>query len=80
MDKRNSKPKDVELSTPDQQEKTIRSGDLNVEMNLDALNEVKKKYKKIKKYMRSSLFAIKMMDGNEKLVTNLIKNTQDTLM
>jgi hypothetical protein len=70
----------VELSTPDQQEKTIRSGDLNVEMNLDALNQVKKKYKKIKKYMRSSLFAIKMMDGNEKVVTNLIKNTQDTLM
>jgi predicted transcriptional regulator len=80
MDKRNSEPKDVELSTPEQQEKTIRSGDLNVEMNLDALNEVKKKYKKIKKYMRSSLFAIKMMDGNEKVVTNLIKNTQDTLM
>jgi predicted transcriptional regulator len=80
MDKRNSEPKDVELSTTDQQEKTIRSGDLNVEMNLDALNEVKKKYKKIKKYMRSSLFAIKMMDGNEKVVTNLIKNTQDTLM
>jgi hypothetical protein len=80
MDKRNSEPKDVELSTPEQQEKTIRSGDLNVEMNLDALNEVKKKYKKIKKYMRSSLFTIKMMDGNEKVVTNLIKNTQDTLM
>jgi hypothetical protein len=80
MDKRNSEPKDVELSIPDQQEKTIRSGDLNVEMNLDALNQVKKKYKKIKKYMRSSLFAIKMMDGNEKVVTNLIKNTQDTLM
>jgi len=80
MDKRNSEPKDVELSTTDQQEKSIRSGDLNVEMNLDALNEVKKKYKKIKKYMRSSLFTIKMMDGNEKVVTNLIKNTQDTLM
>jgi predicted transcriptional regulator len=80
MDKRNSEPQDVELPTTEQQEKTIRSGDLNVEMNLDALNEVKKKYKKIKKYMRSSLFAIKMMDGNEKLVTNLIKNTQDTLM
>jgi hypothetical protein len=70
----------MELSTTDQQEKPIRSGDLNVEMNLDALDEVKKKYKKIKKYMRSSLFTIKMMDGNEKVVTNLIKNTQDTLM
>lgn len=68
----------MELSTPDQQqEKTVNSGDLNVEMNLDHLKDVKKKYKKIKKYMKSSLFAVKVMDGNEKVVSKLLKEFED---
>jgi hypothetical protein len=46
-------------------------------MNIDGLKEVKKKYKKIKKYMRSPLFAIKMMDGNEKVVSNLLKELEN---
>jgi predicted transcriptional regulator len=78
MDRRNSEPKGMELSTPDQQqEKTVNSGDLNVEMNLDHLKDVKKKYKKIKKYMKSSLFAVKVMDGNEKVVSKLLKEFED---
>ena len=52
--------------------------ELNVKMNLDALKDVKKKYKKIKKYMRSSLFAVKIMDGNEKVVSKLLKDVTDT--
>ena len=52
--------------------------ELNVTMNLDALKDVKKKYKKIKKYMRSSLFAVKIMDGNEKVVSKLLKDVTDT--
>lgn len=51
--------------------------ELNVTMNLDALKGVKKKYKKIKKYMRSSLFAIKVMDGNEKIVSKLLKDLEN---
>jgi hypothetical protein len=51
--------------------------ELNVRMNLDALENVKKKYKKIKKYMRSSLFAVKIMDGNEKVVSKLLKDVTD---
>ena len=77
MDERNSESQDVELPTTEQQEKTVKSGDLNVHMNLDYLKEVKKKYKKIKKYMRSPLFTVKVMDGNEKVVSNLLKELQD---
>jgi predicted transcriptional regulator len=60
-----------------QKEKTIDSGDLNVKMNLDYLKDVKKKYKKIQKYMKSSLFAVKVMDGNEKVVSKLLKEFED---
>lgn len=60
-----------------QKEKTIDSGDLNVKMNLDHLKDVKKKYKKIQKYMKSSLFAVKVMDGNEKIVSKLLKEFED---
>ena len=60
-----------------QKEKTINSGDLNVKMNLDHLKDVKKKYKKIQKYMKSSLFAVKVMDGNEKVVSKLLKELED---
>lgn len=60
-----------------QKEKTIDSGDLNVKMNLDYLKDVKKKYKKIQKYMKSSLFAVKVMDGNEKIVSKLLKEFED---
>ena len=68
----------MELSTGGiQKEKTIDSGDLNVEMNLDYLKDVKKKYKKIQKYMKSSLFAVKVMDGNEKVVSKLLKEFED---
>jgi predicted transcriptional regulator len=78
MDIRNSEPESMELSTGGiQKEKTIDSGDLNVEMNLDYLKDVKKKYKKIKKYMKSSLFAVKVMDGNEKVVSKLLKEFED---
>ena len=70
MDIRESEPQSVELPTSGiQKEKTVDSRDLNVKMNLDYLKDVKKKYKKIQKYMKSSLFAVKVMDGNEKVVS-----------
>jgi len=49
---------------------------LNVSLNIDAIDGVKKKYKKIKKYMKSNLFQIKMMDGNEKIVSSLLQDDQ----
>lgn len=45
----------------------------NVVVYKDEVQDLIKKYKKIKKYMKSSLFEIKTIDGNETLVSNLIK-------
>jgi hypothetical protein len=77
MDRRNSESKDVGVQPEGKQEKEIRSGDLNIEMNLDAINDVKKQYKKLKRYMRSSIYTIAMMDGKEKIVSDLLKDSED---
>lgn len=77
MDRRNYQSEDVELSTIGEKEKKVISGDMNVEMNLDAIKEVKKQYKKIKKYMRSSIYTVAMMDGKEKIVSRLLKDQED---
>jgi len=67
----------VGLHTNGKEEKEIVSGDLNIEMNLDAIKEVRKQYKKIKRYMRSSIYTIAMMDGTEEKVSRLIKDQED---
>lgn len=46
----------------------------------DEVNELLKKYKKIKKYMKSSLYQVKTMDGTETLVSDLIKEYEEDLM
>ena len=48
-----------------------------VEINQEEYKKVLKKYKKIKKYMKSNLFEIKMMDGTEKLVSDLTKEAYE---
>ena len=65
------------LHSEGEQEKEVRSGDLNIEMNLDAIADVRKQYKKIKRYMRSSIYTIAMMDGTEKKVSRLLEDTED---
>ena len=52
--------------------------DLNVNANIsiDGLADVRKKYKKIKRYMKSNLFQIKTMDGTETIVSNLLKDNK----
>jgi len=77
MDGRNDQPENVELSTTGEEEKKVVSGDMNIEMNLDALKEVKKQYKKIKRYMRSSIYTVAMMDGREQIVSRLLKDQED---
>jgi hypothetical protein len=59
------------------QEKEVVSGDMNIEMNLDAIKDVKKQYKKIKRYMRSSIYTIAMLDGREQIVSRLLKDQED---
>ena len=42
-------------------------------MNLDEYKKLIKKYKKTKKDMKYKLFQVKMMDGTEKFVSQLLK-------
>ena len=51
--------------------------DVEFELPNSDLNKLLKKYKKIKKYQKSSLFAIKTMDGTEKIVSSLLKEAED---
>ena len=49
-----------------------------VTLDLDSINDVVKEYKQIKKYMKSNLFQIKVMDGTEKKVKNLLEKYGDS--
>jgi hypothetical protein len=51
--------------------------DLNIKIDLDNIDIVLKEYKKIKKYQKSSLFAIKTIDGTEKIVSSLVKEAEE---
>ena len=46
---------------------------IDVAINKDEVKKLLKNYKKIKKYMRSPLFAVKTMDGPETFVSDLLK-------
>jgi hypothetical protein len=48
-----------------------------IDMNPDQVQNLLKKYKKIKKYQKSSLFAVKTMDGTEDYVSQLIKEGEE---
>lgn len=49
-----------------------------VTLDLDSINDVVKEYKHIKKYMKSNLFQIKVMDGTERKVKNLLERYGDS--
>jgi len=57
-------------------------GDYNVEfeglnMNQDQVQALVKKYKKLKKYQKSSIFAVKTIDGTEKIISKMIEEAKD---
>ena len=52
---------------------------LNVNIDPDEMQKVMKKYKKLKKYMKSSLFEIKKLDGNEEVISKLIEGVEDIM-
>ena len=55
--------------------------DINFEgldMNPDQVQELLKKYKKIKKYQKSNIFQIKSMDGTEDIVSKMIEEANET--
>ena len=55
----------------------VKSGKAVVVVNEDEVNKLLKKYKKVKKYMKSSLFAVKTIDGTESYVSELIKEAEE---
>jgi hypothetical protein len=55
----------------------IKNGKAVVVINDDEVNKILKEYKKIKKYMRSSLYKVKTLDGTEDLVNNLLNDYGD---
>ena len=46
----------------------------------DEVQKLLKKYKKIKKYMKSPLFVVKTIDGTEEIVSSLIKEAEENPM
>lgn len=48
--------------------------DKNLEVSVyqDEVKKLLKKYKKIKKYQKSPLYTIKMMDGTETIISSLL--------
>ena len=50
---------------------------LKVEINSTEVDKLLKQYKKIKKYMKSSLYKVKKIDGTEKVVSELLKEYED---
>ena len=54
-----------------------RDGKAKVTIDQREVDNIIKEYKKIKKYMKSSLFQIKTMDGTEEMVSKLIEEAKD---
>lgn len=50
---------------------------LNVNIDPDEMKKLLKEYKKLKKYMRSSLYEIREMDGKEKVIKELLSDYGD---
>jgi len=55
----------------------IKNGKAVVVINDDEVNKILKEYKKMKKYMRSSLYKVKSLDGTEDVVKNLLDEYGD---
>ena len=51
--------------------------DVEVEMPKSDIDKLLKRYKKLKKYQKSSLFAVKTIDGTENIISEMIKEVED---
>ena len=50
---------------------------LNIEIKQDELDKLIKKYKKNKKYMKTPIYNIRVLDGNENYVSKLIEEGRE---
>ena len=55
----------------------FNDGNVKVNVNVDEIDIILKKYKKLNKYKKSALFAVKTIDGTESIITSLIKEAQE---
>jgi hypothetical protein len=55
----------------------IKDGKASVIIDDKELDKLLKKYKKIKKYMKSSLYQVKVIEGSESIVSDLMKYSSD---
>lgn len=51
---------------------TKEKNELKIELNADHIAVIKKQYKYVKKYMRSAIYQVRVMDGTEKTVNELL--------
>jgi hypothetical protein len=52
-------------------------GKATVIINDDEVSKILKKYKKLNKYRKSSLFTVKTIDGTENIISSLIKEAEE---
>ena len=57
--------------------KKSSNGKAKIMIDDEEYKNLMKDYRKIKKYMKSSLFQVKMMDGTETYVSKLIEESKD---
>ena len=69
------------IQTTRKKEKKMSEGfseeKIEVAIYKDEVKKLLKKYKKIKKYQRSSIFEVKTLDGTETYVSQLIKEAEE---
>jgi len=51
--------------------------DVEFELPPEDLKRLLKKYKKLKKYQKSSIFAVKTIDGTEDIISKLVEEAED---
>ena len=58
----------------------LQEGDFDVKiegMQEEEIDALLKKYKRLNKYRKSSIFAIKTMDGSEDIISSLVEEAED---
>jgi hypothetical protein len=55
----------------------LKDGAAKVIINDEEVSKLLKKYKKIKKYMKSPLYTVKTIDGTEEIVSSLLKEAEE---
>jgi hypothetical protein len=51
--------------------------DVKVEMPREDIDKLLKKYKHLKKYQKSNIFAVKTMNGTEDLISKMVREVED---